>query len=180
MLMNWLDIRHEVYVWRFSVLKQLNPETTAVSSLYALYLCKDVENVNQNSFREQKLSTSSTIFLKWKSCEPKLSDRGWQNTLQNTTKMLVCHLGLSGWNRRRYWWHSGLLLSKKAWTYDKWIINSKILGRKHALSFHKRPYFLQKGIYFISLITFIFHSALEKHLLTFRQTFFYIINAAQS
>lgn len=95
-------------------------------------------------------------------------DSGWANTVQNTTKMPVFHLGLSGWNRRRYWWHCGLLLSKKAWTYDKWIINSKILGRKHSLSFHERPYFPQKEIYFISLITFIFHSTLEKHLLTFR------------
>lgn len=149
---------------------QFKTESWNHSCLFPLWsVWKDVENVTQNSFTEQNLSASSSIFQKWKTCEPKFSYRGWPNTMQNTTtKMPVCHLGLSGWNWRRYWWHSGLLLSKKAWTYDKWIINSKILCRKHTLSFHKRPYFLQKGIYFISLITFIFHSALEKHLLTFR------------
>lgn len=158
-----------MYAWRFSVLKQLNPETRVVSSPYALCLCRNVESVNQNSSTEENLNASSTIFLKWKTCETKLSDRSWPNTVQNmTTKMPVCHLGLSGWNRRRYWWHSGLLLSKETWTYDKWIINSKILSRKHALFFDKIPYFLQKWIYFISLITFIFHSTLGKHLLTFR------------
>lgn len=169
MLINWLVIRHEVYMWRFSVLKQLNPETTAVSSPYSLCLWKDVENVNQNSSTEQNLNASSTIFLKWKIHETKLSGRGWPNTEQNlTTKTPVCHLGLSGWNRRRYWWHSGLSLSKKTWTYDKWIINSKILSRKHALSFHKDHISSRKEFNFALLTTFIFHPTLEKHLLTFR------------
>lgn len=152
-------IRYEVCVSGFSVLKDLRPETITASFFLLPCACTEMWKI---PLTIRILSAPYTLFLKWKIHETKLSNQlSWPNTGQNMMiKMPVCHLGLSGWNRRRYWWHSGLSLFKETWTLDKWIINSKILSRKHMLFPSAKDHWSFKKELFIPLSSrssFILH-----------------------